>query len=137
MAAQKGRLMLLKRGDGDSTEVFTAIGGFRSNSLSINNEPVEITNKDSAGQRETLSGAGVTSVSVSGSGVFKDDAIYILVAADALANTQGNWQILIPDLGTYTGAFDITSLEDAGEHNGEVTYSIALESAGAITFASV
>ena len=32
------------------------------------------------------------------------------------------------------GAFQIVSLEFAGEHNGEVTYELSLESAGALTF---
>jgi TP901-1 family phage major tail protein len=32
------------------------------------------------------------------------------------------------------GPFQITSLEIAGEHNGEVTYDMSLESAGELTF---
>ena len=48
--------------------------------------------------------------------------------------TLDNYQIIIPDLGSYTGAFQITSLEYSGEFNGEVTYSVSLESGGAITF---
>jgi len=39
-------------------------------------------------------------------------------------------------LGTYAGTFQITSLEYGGEFNGEVTYSITLESSGAVSFAS-
>ena len=45
-----------------------------------------------------------------------------------------NYQIVIPAFGTVQGAFQITSLEFAGEHNGEVTYDLSLESAGALTF---
>ena len=43
---------------------------------------------------------------------------------------------IIPDLGTYAGSFMIASLEFSGEYNGEVTYSITLESSGSITFSS-
>ena len=43
---------------------------------------------------------------------------------------------VIPDLGTYAGSFQITSLEYAGEFNGEATYSITAESSGAITFSA-
>jgi TP901-1 family phage major tail protein len=32
------------------------------------------------------------------------------------------------------GLFQLTSLEFAGEHNGEMTYDIAMESAGELTF---
>jgi TP901-1 family phage major tail protein len=48
-----------------------------------------------------------------------------------------NYQIVIPDFGTVAGAFQITSLEYAGEHNGEMTYNMAMESAGALTFTPV
>ena len=48
-----------------------------------------------------------------------------------------NFQFLIPDFGTLTGAFQIVSIEYAGEHNGEVTYSMSFESAGYITYAAV
>jgi TP901-1 family phage major tail protein len=45
-----------------------------------------------------------------------------------------DFRIVIPDFGTVEGAFQITSLEFAGDHNGEVTYEMAMESAGALTF---
>ena len=44
------------------------------------------------------------------------------------------FQVVIPDFGTVAGAFQITSLEFAGEHDGEVTTELALESAGELTF---
>ena len=47
-----------------------------------------------------------------------------------------SYQIVIPSFGTVQGPFQITSLEFAGEHNGEVTYDMALESAGELTFAA-
>ena len=48
-----------------------------------------------------------------------------------------NVQVVIPDFGTVTGAFQIASLEFAGEHNGEVTYELSLESAGALSFTAM
>ena len=48
MAAQKGSAMLMKVGNGGSPETFTTIGGLRSTSLTINNESVDVTNKDIA-----------------------------------------------------------------------------------------
>ena len=74
MAAQKGSAMLMKVGNGGSPETFTTIGGLRSTSLTINNESVDVTNKDSSGKRTMLAAAGVQSISVSGSGVFTDAA---------------------------------------------------------------
>ncbi len=42
--------------------------------------------------------------------------------------------MIIPDFGTVEGAFQVTSLEYAGNFNGEATYELALASAGALSF---
>ena len=149
MAAQKGSALLIKIGDGASPESFTTVGGLRSNSISLNDEAVDVTTMDSSGHRELLAGGGVNSISVSGSGVFTDAAseTTLKTAYFAQQNTSDgssaqtaafkNFQVIVPDFGTFTGSFMIASLEYAGEYNGEVTYSVTLESAGYITFAAV
>jgi TP901-1 family phage major tail protein len=145
MAAQKGLDVLMKI---DISGTKTTIGGLRSTSITLNDESVDITNKDSLGTRTLLAGAGVNSLSVSGSGVFTDSAAEVAVrtAFAAQQNTTDgssaqtaafeSFQFIIPNLGTYTGSFQITSLEYAGEYNGEATYSMSFESAGYITFAA-
>lgn len=137
MAAQKGRSLLMKIGDGASPEAFTTIGGMRSTSIAINDEMVDVTNKDSGTNRTLLAQGGIMSMSVSGSGVFTDSASESTLRADMNQSALTNYQFLIPDFGTYTGKFQLTSLEYAGEYNGEVTYSFTFESSGAITFATV
>lgn len=135
MPAQQGRLMLLKIGDGAIPEVFTAIAGLRSNKITLNNSAVDITNSDSAGAwRELLAGAGIKNAGVSGSGVFKDAAADETVRAAFFAGTISNWEIIVPGFGTIAGPFQITQLEYAGQHNGEMTYSLALDSAGQLTW---
>ena len=145
MAAQKGLDVLMKI---DISGTKTTIGGLRSTSITLNDESVDITNKDSLGTRTLLAGAGVNSLSVSGSGVFTDSAAEVAVRTAFAAQqntTDGSsaqtaafetFEFIIPNLGTYTGAFQITSLEYAGEYNGEATYSMSFESAGYITFAA-
>lgn len=138
MAAQKGSALLLKIGATASgsaaSDTYTTIGGLRSTSISLNQETVDVTTKDSANARELLADAGVESVSISGSGVFTDVASeQTLQGAFGGANIP-NFEIVLPDLGTYQGKFQITTLEYAGEYNGEMTYSITLESSGAVAF---
>jgi len=145
MAAQKGKDVLMKINTSGST--YVTIGGLRSTSITLNDEAVDITNKDSGGTRTLLAGAGVNSITVSGSGVFTDDTAEQLVRTSfqAQQNTSDgssaqtpsfkNFQFSIPDLGTYTGAFMIQSITYAGEFNGEATYDMSFESAGYITFA--
>ena len=56
--AHRGRDALMKVSiDGGS--VFATVGGIRTNNFTINNEPVDITNADSAGFRELLADGGV------------------------------------------------------------------------------
>lgn len=134
MAAEKGSAFVLKVGDGATDEAFTTVGGMRTTGLTINNESVDVTDKDSAGKRELLAAAGVQSLSVSGSGVFKDSASEGTLQGYALADSIDNYEIVFADGDKYSGAFQISSLEYTGEYNGARMYSITLESSGAITF---
>lgn len=43
-------------------------------------------------------------------------------------------QVIVPDFGAIEGLFQISSLEFSGEHNGEVTFDLSLETAGVLTF---
>lgn len=139
MAAQKGSALLLKIGADASVaanlDTYTTVGGLRSTSISLNQETVDITTKDSSNARELLADAGVESVSVSGSGVFTDATSEQTMQGAFGGDNIPNFEIVIPDLGTYQGKFQITTLEYAGEYNGEMTYSVTLESSGAVSFA--
>ena len=130
MTAQKGKDLLVKIADGAG---FTTVAGLRTRRLSFNAETVDITHAESANRwRELLGGAGVKRASVSGRGLFTDAATDASMRQTFFDGTVLNYQIVIPDFGTVQGAFQLTNLEFAGEHNGEVTYDVA--SAGALTF---
>ena len=138
MSAQRGKDLLLKIGDGASPEVFNAIGGLRTRTLSLNAETVDITHSQSSGGwRELLAGAGVRDASVAGAGVFLNDAAAETVRVAFFSGEIKNWQIIIPGFGTIEGAFQIANLDYAGEYAGEATMSLALQSAGALTFTAV
>lgn len=136
MAADKGRNFKLKIHSGGSPGTFTAIAGMQSRSLTINNEQVDITNDDTAPQRELLSGAGQKTLSVSASGIFKDDAAINLVEDLANASTDNSeeFQIVFENNDTYQGSFQITSFEYTGDYNGARQYNISMENLGAWTF---
>ncbi|MBL4802641.1 MAG: phage major tail protein, TP901-1 family [Emcibacter sp.] len=134
MAAEKGRAFLLRAGDGEAPEVFTTIGGMRATGFTLNAQTVDVTSKDSTGWRELLANAGMRSVAISGSGIFIDDVSQLDVQAKALASSIDNYQIAFESGATFEGNFQITSLEYSGEYNGERTYSLSLESSGAVTF---
>jgi TP901-1 family phage major tail protein len=79
--------------------------------------------------------AGVKNVAASGDGFFEDSTAEARMNTVAMsADNSVNMQIVVPDFGTYAGAFRISSLEFGGETEGGVTYSLSLESNGAVTF---
>jgi TP901-1 family phage major tail protein len=132
MAAQKGKDLLIKIDNGAG---FTTVAGLRTRRLAFNAETVDITHTESANRwRELLDGAGVKRASVAGRGLFMDAASDDLVRAAFFDGAVKQCQVVIPDFGTVEGAFQIVSIEFAGEHNGEVTFDLSLESAGELTF---
>ncbi|MCB1447689.1 MAG: phage major tail protein, TP901-1 family [Rhizobiaceae bacterium] len=135
MTAQKGKDLLLKVHNGSSYET---VAGLRSRRIAFNAEAVDITDAESAGRwRELLAGAGVKRAALSGSGIFKDQASDATVRAAFFDGAILDWQVLIPDFGTVTGLMQVTALEYFGQHNGEVMFDLALESAGALVFGAL
>ena len=133
MAAQRGKDILIKIADG--TGGYASVAGLRTKRLAFDNDLVDVTDTESAGRwRELLGEAGTRRLSVSGAGLFKDRASDELVRAAFFDGATRNWQLVVPDFGQLTGAFQIRSLEYAGEHDGEATFQITLESAGPILF---
>lgn len=135
MAAQKGKDILLKIGDGATPEGFATVAGVRARTLSLNAKSVDVTDSDSAGRwRELLEGAGVRQCSVSGSGVFKDAGADERIRQSFFDQSARTWQLVIPGFGMVAGPFLVAALEYAGQFDGEATFALTLASAGALAF---
>ncbi len=133
MSAQKGKDLLLKAAD--SGGGFVTVAGLRARQIAFNAETVDVTHSESAGRwRELLAGAGVRRASISGSGLFKDEASDALVRQIFFDGAIRDWQVIVPDFGVIAGPFQLTSLDYRGEHAAEITFDIALESAGPLGF---
>jgi TP901-1 family phage major tail protein len=138
MAAQAGKDILLKISDGAATPTFVSVAGLRARTISLNAKTIDATDSDSAGRwRELLAGAGVRSVAVSGSGVFRDAASDAQVRQSFFDQSARAWRLVLPDFGQLEGPFIVAALEYAGEHDGEAAFAISLASAGAVTFAAL
>ncbi len=136
MAAQKGKDLLVKIDDG--TGLFVTVGGLRARRLAFNAEAVDVTHADSVGRwRELLAGAGVRRASLAGGGVFRDAASDALARQIFFDGVIRDWQIVVPDFGIVQGPFQISSLDYRGDHAGEVTFEMSLESAGSLTFTAI
>lgn len=132
MAVEKGSAFLLKIG-GESG--WQTVAGMRTTQMSVNGDAVAITHKGSGGWRELLSGAGVRSVSVAAAGVFTGSAAEARTKANALAGTLDDYRLTFEGGETMTGRFLVVRLDYAGDFNGERSYSLGLESSGAVAAA--
>lgn len=134
MTKKVGRAFLLKISDGAGG--FTPFAGITGKSLSINNERIDVTTPDPASPEgeiwaQTLD--GTKSISLSGDGKLVKDTSEARLAAQALsAGATDEFQVVVPNVGTFEGVFAITSLEFGDD--GAVTFSISLESSGKPTF---
>lgn len=132
MAAEKGSAFLLKVGDGSAAPVYSTVAGLRTTQLSVNGDAVVITNKDSGGWRDLLSGAGVRSVSVSGAGVFTGSAAENRIKNNALSGQVDDYELSFESGERMQGKFLVARLDYAGDFNGERSYTLALESSGPV-----
>jgi TP901-1 family phage major tail protein len=132
MSAQKGSAFLLKVGDGAAPPAYATVAGLRTTQMSVNGEAVNITSKDSGGWRELLSGAGVRSVSVAGSGIFTGSAAEGRLKGNALGGIIDDYELSFEGGERMRGRFLVTRLDYSGDYNGERTYTLSLESSGAV-----
>jgi TP901-1 family phage major tail protein len=134
MPAQKGRDLLVKV-DTTGSGVFVTVAGLRTRALSIGAETVDVTHSESAGRwRELLGGAGTKRARIAGAGVFRDEASDATVRELAFSGAVAAFRVVVPDFGTIEGPFQVTSLENSGAHDRELTFDMMMESAGALTF---
>jgi TP901-1 family phage major tail protein len=140
MTKQLGRAMLVKIDASDGLS-FLPLCGLNSKTFSINNSSIDVTTPDCT----TPSGVmwsevldGVKSVSVSGDGIFVDEAAELQLE-DVVMNSPpvDEFQVVIPDFGTFEGVFFVESLEFGGDSTGGATFSLSLVSSGEITFTAV
>jgi len=132
MAAEKGSAFLLKVGNGAAPPAYATIAGMRTTQMSVNGEAVNVTSKDSGGWRELLGGAGVRSVSVSAAGIFTGSVAEGRIKGNALGGALDDYELSFESGERLRGRFLVTRLDYSGDHNGERTYALSLESSGAV-----
>lgn len=135
-----GRTLLLKMNSEGSPATYVTVAALRDTTITVGETEADTTNKDSAGVRQLLDGNILSSITVSGTGVFTDVAILAAVRTAAMTGVHRGFEIDVDDSGSaaaggvYAGSFRITSFEEAGAHDGEINYSITLTSDGTVSF---
>jgi TP901-1 family phage major tail protein len=136
MVAQNGSLVLLKIGRGLSPEQYITIGGMRTTKFLLNNQIIDSSHKESGKWRQLLFDAGISSVTIAGSGIFTDAQSEIILRQHAFANKPANFLLCFGNGDILTGIFIISSYERIGNYAEEEGYNLTLESAGEILYTS-
>lgn len=126
MAAISGRKVRIKRGS-------TAIAGARADSFTINNEPIDITDKDDSGWRTYLADVGVRSIDCEVEGVL-DDSTFLALAVGTASSLLEAYTIDVIGIGEFTGNFYLASFAVTGEQADATTFTASIQSSGTITF---
>lgn len=125
MAAFAGRKATITKGA-------TAIAAIRTRTVTINNEPIDITSDDDNGFRTLLELPGTKTLDMSIEGVAKDAVL--LTSVMSTTDIMESISILFPTIGTIAGDFVVTSFEVGAPYNEAATFSASLQSSGAFTF---
>ena len=112
--------------------MFNAVGGLITNSFTLNNGAIDITNKSSASVRDILAGEGLQSLDLSAEVIFSTDTNFKIVKDSALAKTILKYNVA---RGSEILAVDlyITSFVETSPDNDKHSASISFISSGAIT----
>lgn len=119
-----GRAVVLSRGA-------TPIAGVRTKSISIENEPIDFTDDDSAGWRELADQAGRKEVNISVSGLYTGGGLADL--ALSASDITDTFTLTYPGGRSISGTFNITSYSETGEHEGEYEFEAELQSNDSVT----
>ena len=121
---------------------YTLVGSATSATLSINNDTLDVTKKSASGNRELMYGLQTATVTAEGFVKYDDTQGSEQLRTVALtASDDSNYLVRFTtgvsgDKEVYFNAI-ITSFEETAAVNEIATYSITLESAGAITEGTV
>lgn len=83
--------------------------------------------------RTLLDGAGVAKLSISATGLLSGSSQSTDMISRTLARSLDSYRLEFDNGDVIEGAFQLTSFEAVGDYNGEQTYSISLDSSGALT----
>lgn len=114
-----------------------AIGGVKVTTIKIDNSPIDVTDKDSAGIVELLNVAATRQITLSVEGLYKDpvlrDIAFNAATSPLLTDVTFKFADALAAADTITGNFFLTSYEEGNPSDDAVTFSAEFVSSGAWT----
>lgn len=143
MAATNGRRVRIKYdADGAGGSAAVVVAGARTDSLTINNTQIDITDKDDSGIQTLLDDVALQAMSMSCEGVLVGTQLEALAEGTKTAGSSLNYFVFeVLDQSdavvvTYSGNFFIDSFEIGAEYQDTATFTASFQSSGAITRAT-
>lgn len=124
-----GRKVNLYKGTGVSAVL---VAGGREHGIKINNEPIDVTDKQSAGWRELLGDVGVRSVDIDFGGMWDSAALIAAALATNTSTLLSGYEARVEGLGTLSGNFFFNGLELGSPHDDATELSGTLMSSGPV-----
>lgn len=137
MPQHKGRLLLVKIGDGASPEVFANVCGIQTRSFNLSATEVDTTIPDCDNPGDAVvrtAEPGIVNRTFSGSGKFVSGATSDILMDHVNAATVFNAQVVVPGLGEYEGSWMVSEFEFSGEMEGNMDFNATFVAAGPLTF---
>lgn len=136
MVAKRGSDVTISRGDAASPEVFTAVGAVQNCTPSISGDPIDVTTGDDvvAGEIWRTHITGVKDFEVSCDGITKAFLPMQTIYNDFATGAITNYEIVVPNIGTWTVAMIVGSMDFPGPYDGPSGFSLTLKANGAPTF---
>lgn len=129
MAKYLGNALKLAIEDTPGSGTYTDIGASSEHTMTINNEQVDVSDKDSNRWKSMLS-AGARSLAVSINGFVSDNAQFEQMRVAARDDVILNYQLTYGNGDTVTGAFHIDSFEVGGAYNAAQSFTASLSNSG-------
>ncbi len=113
---------------------FTTFAGLRTKSFTVSARPRPQMGFSASRWQKLRSASGLLSVQLSGAGLFSDAARDLLFGQYFESDEPLTMRVLLPDFGHFTGPFLLTELACQGQEEDLLSWRMAVQSAGDISF---
>lgn len=118
--------------DHNIDNIYADLGGIMTQSYTINNTPIDLTDKDSGSWTELMGGEGLQNVEITSEVIFSSDAVFSDIRSIALSKLSKPFRIV---RGGYRidGFFMVSNYTETSPDNDKLTASFTLVSDGDVT----
>ena len=137
MVAKRGSLLIIKRGDAASPEVFTQIGAIQNSTWAIAGNSINVTTADDVDGNNEIWNTFITGPkdgTITANGISKGFLPIQTIYNDFATGTAVNYEIIVPNVGTWTAAMIIGDMSFDGPFDGVVGFDITMQMSGAPVF---